>query len=152
MKRAIRGLVAGIWLVVAVGACSEPQLRISGRLLGADGKPITVAHVALFTGSPSAAPSALAPVGADGTYSLTSTATGLLTLRFTASVTLRRRTAPAHPCCGVAQVDVTLARLPMLTSLQGGMGRDFNDFQRESVLFSLESTDGGFLFRGVTRR
>jgi len=145
MKRAIRGLVAGIWLVVAVGACSEPQLRISGRLLGADGKPITVAHVALFTGSPSAAPSALAPVGADGTYSLTSTATGLLTLRFT-GVGHAPETVPLliTRAVGVAQVDVTLARLAYADDLSRvALVGDFNDFQRESGTLPLsESTDG----------
>jgi len=55
---------------------------ISGRLVGADGKPIAVAHVHL---TPAAAPGIVTEgtVASDGSYALATTQRGAFTLRFT---------------------------------------------------------------------
>ena len=131
-------------LVLAVGnlACNRHGVRISGAVVGHDGTPARVAHVAVL-GEPDSAPPV--PAGADGGYAVTSTQIGLVSLRFTGvdhapETVLLLLGRPGSE----VRVDVRLAAPHYSDDFsQAAVIGDFNGFRNDDSAVPMEPVAGG---------
>jgi|GEM_PF-929798 len=131
-------------IVCAGTLAAQDTTVISGRALGADGRPLPKAHVAVARPN-WRTPLELAEVAADGNFRITTTSTGLLMVRVT-GVGHRPCVVPVViDAPGPIQLDVRLGtygtgRSPDSAWIVG----DFNSFDQAEALPMARGTDGAY--------